>query len=166
MSRKQDRGENGTRWTRWFAGMFAAGVALVVAVFLGILLVGGNASRDWKRSEVEQVLGSAKGQVRVGFMKTSKAPKTLTKGLDTGGCELSGGERITGYCRMLDAVFPLGERKVFLLAQRRDDETLWCAHVFDLQGGGGGYYWFHCDNREAAAARARDEIEKERRSGP
>lgn len=76
---------------------------LIVVVIVGILalaaipLITSN-TRDARRSEGEQMMGSMKSQARVAYSKTGAAPATLTV------CGVAAAERTGKYYTVADAI--------------------------------------------------------------
>jgi prepilin-type N-terminal cleavage/methylation domain-containing protein len=77
---------------------------LIVVVIVGILalaaipLISAN-TRDARRSEGEQMLGSLKNRVKVAYAKVNGIPATLEGAINgvTGGCGVASGERSGKY---------------------------------------------------------------------
>ena len=82
---------------------------LIVVVIVGILalaaipLITAN-TRDARRSEGEQLLGSMKNRVKVAYTKTTALPTLLTGEMTNGGCGVQTSELAGKYFNCTDAV--------------------------------------------------------------
>lgn len=114
---------------------------LIVVVIVGILalaaipLITSN-TRDARRSEGEQILGSMKGQARVAFAETNSSPGTLTN------AGVASAERTGKYFTVGDTIGGSGATGTLtataLSANAADGS---CTHTFDWAGGAGSFSW-------------------------
>lgn len=118
---------------------------LIVVVIVGILalaaipLITSN-TRDARRSEGEQMLGSMKGQARVGFAKLGYKPSTLTGQYSANGCNVNSTELSGQYFTITDTIN--GTNTAGSLTATPDtssDGT--CLHAFNWGGGDGSFSW-------------------------
>lgn len=114
---------------------------LIVVVIVGILalaaipLITAN-TRDARRSEGEQILGSMKGQARVAYAKLNTAPLTLTA------AGVASAERTGKYFTVDDAVGGSGAQgslTATALSANSSDGS--CTHTFNWAGGDGSFAW-------------------------
>lgn len=120
---------------KWFM------LGFLVALFLflmGVPLCSSN-YRDGRKAEGEQMLGSAKGMVRVAIAKTERTPSRLTGALETGGARAEPGELQGKYYRVLDHVSPRGSKgaALFAVPTRRNGSV--ATLEFELHGGDGKF---------------------------
>lgn len=115
---------------------------LIVVVIVGILalaaipLITSN-TRDARRSEGEQMLGSMKGQARVAYAKLGRAPSTLNAAYANNGCNVNAGELNGQYFTITDAVGNAGSLNA--MAKTSSDGN--CTHNFNWAGGNGNFVW-------------------------
>lgn len=114
---------------------------LIVVVIVGILalaaipLITAN-TRDARRSEGEQILGSMKGQARVAYAKLNSAPATLTA------AGVASAERTGKYFTVGDGITSTtttGSLTATALAANSSDGS--CTHLFNWSGGDGSFAW-------------------------
>jgi len=119
---------------------------LIVVVIVGILalaaipLITSN-TRDARRSEGEQMMGSMKGQARVAFAKNGAAPTTLVGPIDTGGSGVSAGELTGQYYTVTDAVAAGTGFDASISATANNGTDGTGTHNFDWAGGNGDFVW-------------------------
>ena len=120
---------------------------LIVVVIVGILalaaipLITAN-TRDARRSEGEQQLGSMKNQARVAFAKTGKMPTKLTTSIDAGGSGVAAGELTGKYFTVNDAVG--GAAAAATISAKSIDNLATdgtCTLTFAMAGGDGTFVW-------------------------
>ncbi len=114
---------------------------LIVVVIVGILalaaipLITSN-TRDARRAEGEQMLGSLKGQARVGFAKTGSEPATLTA------AGVAASERNGKYFTVADAITVVAagvSASIQAAPKTASDGTGTC--TFNWSGGDGTFVW-------------------------
>lgn len=114
---------------------------LIVVVIVGILalaaipLITSN-TRDARRAEGEQMMGSLKGQARVGFAKTGAAPATLTA------AGVAATERAGKYFDVNDAITVVTANvsaSISAVPKTASDGTGTC--TFNWSGGDGTFAW-------------------------
>lgn len=118
---------------------------LIVVVIVGILalaaipLITSN-TRDARRAEGEQMLGSMKGQVRVAYAKLGAASMTtLTGAIGTGGCGVSATELTGKYFSVDNVVTPVGTTGFTLSTNTTSDGE--CTLTTNWGGGDGTFSW-------------------------
>lgn len=124
---------------------------LIVVVIVGILalaaipLITSN-TRDARRSEGEQMLGSMKGQARVAFAKLGYGPTQLTGAIDSTvkGCGVDASELTGQYFRVTDSLVAgagavSGNATIETTSPSTADGQ--CHHTFDWKGGSGSFSW-------------------------
>lgn len=121
---------------------------LIVVVIVGILalaaipLITAN-TRDARRSEGEQQLGSMKNQARVAFAKTGNVPGTLSGSIDKGGSGVAAAELVGKYFQVADKVTG-PSTAVIMTASPAPTGTLTdgtCTLTFAMAGGDGTFVW-------------------------
>ena len=123
---------------------------LIVVVIVGILalaaipLITSN-TRDARRAEGEQILGSMKGQVRVAYAKLGAHTgiTTLTGAIGTGGCGVQAAERTGKYFVVADSVSNKSNTSASLTAnaQAGNSSDGGCVLTFQWGGGDGAFVW-------------------------
>lgn len=147
-------------WIVYVAAMATTLVALAFVLrrqALAVLVLGGapaivvslvpfmvSGTRDAKRAEAEQVLGSVKGQVRVAYKERRghQGLRTLTGSLDDGGCGFSPAELQGKYFRVRDEIV-VTETGATLFADPMPgyEKEGNCTVVFNWHGGDGVFTW-------------------------
>jgi hypothetical protein len=90
------------------------------------------------KSEGEQLLGSAKGQVRVYYSRTGRIPQSLS--------EVEPLEAYEGqYYRVHETVKQLPDGRVQLKAVSQTGTLEVGIHTFELEGGSGTFEWHDTD---------------------
>ncbi|MBX3458810.1 MAG: type II secretion system protein [Planctomycetes bacterium] len=121
---------------------------LIVVVIVGILalaaipLITAN-TRDARRAEGEQQLGSMKGQARVAFAKTGAVPTTLTGAYDAGGCNVDAAELVGKYFQVNDACSGSAGAATLTTATGPSGVSSDgnCTLTFAMAGGDGTFAW-------------------------
>lgn len=121
---------------------------LIVVVIVGILalaaipLITAN-TRDARRAEGEQQLGSMKGQARVAFAKTGAVPSTLTDTYENGGCNVDAAELTGKYFAVDDSVGGTAGAATLTTITGPSGVTsdLNCTLTFAMAGGDGSFVW-------------------------
>ena len=121
---------------------------LIVVVIVGILalaaipLITAN-TRDARRSEGEQQLGSMKNQARVAFAKTGKVPATLTGSIDATGSGVAAAELIGKYFQVTDAIAGTAAacKMTATPAPTGTATDGTCTLTFAMAGGDGSFVW-------------------------
>ncbi|MBE7492835.1 MAG: prepilin-type N-terminal cleavage/methylation domain-containing protein [Planctomycetes bacterium] len=123
---------------------------LIVVVIVGILalaaipLITSN-TRDARRAEGEQILGSMKGQVRVAYAKLGGHTNIsqLTGAIGTGGCGVLAAEMTGKYFNVTDSVSNKTNTGATLVATAQAGNASDGAAVlaFNWGGGDGSFTW-------------------------
>ncbi|MBK8206383.1 MAG: hypothetical protein IPK87_06235 [Planctomycetes bacterium] len=114
-------------------------------VFLAVLPIMscGGGSRDARRSEGEQMLGSMKNQARVAMAKTKREPWTLTGTLEDGGCAVASAELESKYFTIDPRVqvLPDGRGRLRCYPSPEADDQAVGYLTFHWDGGDGTFEW-------------------------
>lgn len=121
---------------------------LIVVVIVGILalaaipLITSN-TRDARRAEGEQILGSMKGQVRVAYAKlgSSTGITKLTGAIGTGGCGVVNSERTGKYFTVPDAVTTATANFTMTATANGTSTDGTCTLTCNWGGGDGTFSW-------------------------
>ncbi|MCC6465853.1 MAG: hypothetical protein IT463_10985 [Planctomycetes bacterium] len=92
------------------------------------------------------MLGSMKGQARVAYAKSKRAPARITGAYDEGGTAANTAELKGQYYEIEDRVFDLGAGNAALLVHPLGEEEGWGVHVFSWQGGDGTFVWLESED--------------------
>lgn len=123
-------------WGVLLVGLVGAGVALWPAITSG--------TRDAERAEGEQMLGSAKGQVRAAYASTKDLGqiRTLTGEVGQGGCGLKPLELKGKYFHLRDEVVVTPEgATITCLPNVGQEQHGFCTLPFTWRGGEGTPQW-------------------------
>lgn len=117
---------------RWFSfRWFLLGFLVALLLFLVLAPLFSSNTRDARRAEGEQMLGSMKGMVRVAFAKTDgRVPSRLTGPIEGGGSGVEASELQGKYYRILDHVSPRGAKGVALFAIPANRKSPVIVHQF------------------------------------
>lgn len=121
---------------------------LIVVVIVGILalaaipLITSN-TRDARRSEGEQMMGSMKGQARVAYAKRGIAPKTLTGAVESDGSGVNAAELVGQYWNVTNNITNTGnlptDTGTIAVTSKGTDKA--GNHTFQWGGGSGSFSW-------------------------
>lgn len=104
-----------------------------------------SSTRDARRSEGEQILGSMKGQVRVAYAKLGghAGINKLTGAIGKGGCGVVASELAGKYFKMRDKVASTDASAKLMCEPTLDDsKDGFCVFEFKWGGGDGTYIWY------------------------
>lgn len=107
-------------------------------------------TRDARRAEAEQQLGSNASTARRAFSRMERAPARLTGSLADGGSGVEAAGLTGEHYAIDDRVFDLGGGKAALLAHPKDPFDGWGVHTFAWQGGSGDFQWDGLDTEQKA----------------
>lgn len=123
-------------------------LALVVSVTtmltcLSVNLMFTPGTRDARRAEGEQILGSMKGRVRVAYAKLDSHNdiRTLTGPIGQGGCGVPPEELKGKYFRVRDQVTITEQGRVLVAEPVQAESDGVCTLTFALTGGDGKFVW-------------------------
>ena len=136
--------------------LFLLSVGIVYVVTMPLITTG---HRDPWKAEAEQLLGSLAGQARMANAKSDgRVPTQLS--VDTAaagasdplgvGCGVNPAELRGGFYEILDRVYALPDGRAMLIAQPKNSEKPWCAHVFEWRGASGEFIWDEFDSEDEA----------------
>lgn len=134
---------------------------VLLAVFAALWLSGAlmpRGIREADRAECEQMLGQFKQHVRETYLASGKLPGKLTTDPATAttdrprgdGCGVNPAELRGGFYEILDRVYALPDGRAMLIAQPKNSEKPWCAHVFEWRGASGEFIWDEFDSEDEA----------------